>query len=211
MDERYRLVFRGEVLDGQHPAVVKKRLQALMKVSDEHADAMFAGKPVVLRQDADTETSARFQKAFKEAGARLRVMPVGAAEDLPAEAEPGSVADAVESSEEPSLAEPGALLSTGAGEPASQAPDTSHISLAVLGVDLGQPVAQTPVVIPEVGWDLAPPGTALGVESVEAEVVIDVDIVDFEIEPPGVRMDRRTKKLPPNPPDTSHLEVETVD
>ena len=66
MDERFKLIFRGEVLDGQHPAVVKKRLQALMKVSDERADTLFAGKPVVLRKDADTATAARFKRRSRK-------------------------------------------------------------------------------------------------------------------------------------------------
>lgn len=64
-EERYRLVFRGEVLADQHPSVVKKRLKELLKIDDERAAALFSGKAVVLRNDADTRTAARFQTAFK--------------------------------------------------------------------------------------------------------------------------------------------------
>ena len=76
MTERYRLVFRGEVLEGQHKAVVKQRLGAALKVEGERLDAMFTGKAVTIRKDADTDTAAKFQIAFKRAGARLRVLPI---------------------------------------------------------------------------------------------------------------------------------------
>ena len=83
-EERYRLVFRGELLDGQHPAVVKKRLEERLKLQPERLEQLFTGKPVVLKQAADTRTAARFQAAFKGAGARLRVLPTDA--PLPGEA-----------------------------------------------------------------------------------------------------------------------------
>lgn len=77
MEERYRLVFRGEVLEGQHSAVVKKKLAQALGIKDEaKLEQMFAGKAVVIRKDADTKTAAKFQLAFKKSGARLRVLPV---------------------------------------------------------------------------------------------------------------------------------------
>jgi hypothetical protein len=83
-DEKFRLVFRGEVLEGQHAAVVKKRLKAALKIDDEQTQRLFAGKLVVLRKDADAPTAARFQRVFREAGARLRVLPA-ALQDAPEE------------------------------------------------------------------------------------------------------------------------------
>src|SRR6478672_4935430 len=94
MSERYRLVFRGEVLEGQHKAVVKQRLGAALKVEGERLDAMFTGKAVTIRKDADTDTAARFQIAFKRAGARLRVMPVASeSEAEPAPPQPVAAED----------------------------------------------------------------------------------------------------------------------
>lgn len=71
------MVFRGEVLDGQHTAVVKKKLAQALGIKDEaKLEQLFSGKPVVIRKDSDTKTAAKFQVAFKNSGARLRVMPV---------------------------------------------------------------------------------------------------------------------------------------
>ena len=83
MDESYRLVFRGEVLDNQHPAVVKKRLIAALKLTDAQGERLFSGASVVLKQSADTKTAARFQGLFRQAGARLRVLPVAPEDAVP--------------------------------------------------------------------------------------------------------------------------------
>jgi hypothetical protein len=89
MDEAYRLVFRGEILDGQHPAVVRKRLIDALKLSEDQAEKLFSGSTVVLKRLADTKTAARYQGLFKQAGARLRVMPVAADKT---ESQPGTPA-----------------------------------------------------------------------------------------------------------------------
>lgn len=52
MSEQYRLVFSGEVLDGQHAAVVRKRLAAVLKLDDERMDVLFSGKAVVVKKAA---------------------------------------------------------------------------------------------------------------------------------------------------------------
>ena len=84
--EQFRLVFSGEVLDGQHPAVVKKRLGAVLKLDDARMDKLFSGKPVVVKKSADSGNAAKYQRAFQKAGARLRVLPV--AGEAPAPTEP---------------------------------------------------------------------------------------------------------------------------
>ena len=52
MDERFRLVFRGEILEGQHRAVVKRRLTDLLKLSEAQLDKLFSGNPVTIKRDA---------------------------------------------------------------------------------------------------------------------------------------------------------------
>jgi hypothetical protein len=73
MNEKYRLVFRGEVLDGQHRAVVKRRLAESLKLTDEQAEKLFSGAAVVLKKSVDVGMAARYQALFKQAGGRLRV------------------------------------------------------------------------------------------------------------------------------------------
>ncbi len=96
MSDQYRLVFSGEINEGQHAAVVKKRLTALLKLDDARMDVLFSGKAVVVKKSTDKTTAVRYQEAFAKAGARLRVLPVEGdtlAEDQPAAPGPASPAD----------------------------------------------------------------------------------------------------------------------
>ncbi len=235
MSERYRLVFRGEVLEGQHKAVVKQRLGAALKVEGERLDAMFTGKAVTIRKDADTDTAARFQIAFKRAGARLRVMPV--ADDL--EQIPGSVSNPAPAQQAAAkndgtfkLAPPGALMADPA-PPARQpemdlsqftlaaagtvlgvprvvdavAPDVSHFTVAAPGVTLS--VAEPlPVMEPDVPlWDVAEVGADIGTSAAPVEPPFELDDIEFELAPVGTLLADADDAEAPQPPDTSHLSL----
>ncbi len=169
MSERYRLVFRGEVLEGQHKAVVKQRLGAALKVEGERLDAMFTGKAVTIRKDADTDTAARFQIAFKRAGARLRVMPV--ADELeqipesvsnPAPAQQPAAKQSVAKNDGAfKLAPPGALMADPAPPARQPEMDLSQFTLAAAGTVLGVPRV-VDAVAPDVShFTVAAPGVTL--------------------------------------------------
>jgi Tfp pilus assembly protein FimV len=75
MNERYRLIFRGELLDGQHPAVVRRKLGQLLALDEARLDRLFSGQAVVVKAEADAESAERFEQLFRKAGARLSVGP----------------------------------------------------------------------------------------------------------------------------------------
>ena len=198
MSETFRLVFAGEVEDGQHPAVVRKRLAAVLKLDDQRMDVLFSGKPVVVKKAADQQTALRYRSAFQKAGARLRVR---AADDEPSGAEAASAA-ASEAQQPPSETPSQAPT---AAAPADSAPadgslgmlpvgadllraderadtpdadiDTSHLKVqgAVFAVDEPTPTIAGPntdhLSVAEVGETLAQP---------EPEVVAEID-VDFDL------------------------------
>ena len=201
MSERFRLLFRGEILEGQHKAVVKKRLAKLLGIEDARAERLFAGKPVVIKKDVDQVTAARYQAEFKSAGARLRVVG-GTSTAAAASSAPESTGG------DPTVAEPGAMLSDGDGEPPPAPPDTSHLSVAETGSDLLEDVHRAPETVLELDpdWDLAAAGADLGQITADA---VDVDIdVDFTLAPPGADLDEREKSAPPAAPDTTHINLE---
>jgi hypothetical protein len=153
MSEAFRLVFRGEVLAGQHLAVVKQRLGALLKLDGARLEALFSGKAVTVRNSADGATAARIDVAFKRAGARLRVVPIAprhSAQDAPPPATGFEVAA------------PGARLQ----EPVAATPavvDTSHLSIAEVGADMAprKPPVQPGVDLDEIDFEVAPPGARM--------------------------------------------------
>ena len=229
MSERYRLVFRGEVLDGQPRADVKQRLGVALKVEGERLDAMFTGKAVTIRKDADTDTAARFQIAFKRAGARLRVLPLEPeheVEKVPAATE--RVADAgafrlapsgarmaapAPPAPQPSvdlthltLAAPGTVLGVPLVVEADN-PDVSRFTLAAPGTDLGVP---TPPLaeVEAPSWDIAELGADLGPHAPTIDPPLELDAIDFELAPAGTRLMEADDATPPQPPDTSHLRLE---
>jgi hypothetical protein len=221
MDDRYRLVFRGEVLDNQHPAVVKKRLTDALKLTDEQAEKLFAGTSVVVKQEADAKTAARYQGLFKQAGGRLRVVPVGdsAASALSA-AGNGNPRGAPVAS--------GAEASGKAGGQRDEI-DISHLevlpphhapvdfapkqeilapdySLAKLGVNIVEP---RPVETLEltVDFELAELGALIPSLTQQVVMTVNMDELAFEVAEVGADIGEPATESPAVAPDVSHLSL----
>lgn len=159
MAEQYRLIFKGEMADGQHQAVVKRKLSVLLKQPAESMDALFSGDAVVLRRSADAKTAARFQAAFKQAGARLRVQPL---------ADPSSTAASAPANSA-TAAQP---ATPAAAEPAAQPQaDASHgMQLLPVGSQLLEHTERQATVVVNIPIDhltLAEPGARIGVDAGE--------------------------------------------
>lgn len=149
MSDGYKLVFRGEVLEGQHAAVVRKRLAKAAAFAEEHLNVLFSGRLVVVKRQVDAATAAQFQALFADAGARLRVLPADVVAAL--ETETGSRSEALTllpsgspmlrdderhgwqprdiDTSSLSLAEAGASLTAAKPSPPVQPPDVSHLAL----------------------------------------------------------------------------------
>jgi hypothetical protein len=218
MSEQYRLVFAGEVVEGQHPAVVKKRLAAVLKLDDERMDTLFSGKSVVVKKVTDKQNAARYQQVFEKAGARLRVLP-----QAPAVASDSAADDASPSSDEPAAqAAPAAgsldvlpvgtdLLDASERTPFVETDiDTSHLSVqgAVFNVDdVGEDTPTAPNVD---HLTLAELGAMLGTGTPD-KVVVEEITVDFSLAEVGAVLDDLPKPPAPPAPDTSHLSVQDQD
>jgi len=199
MSDDYRLVFSAEVISGQHPAVVKKRLQAVLKLDDERMEALFSGKPVVVKKATDEATAVRYQTAFEKAGARLRVLPLDA--DAAAEKPPESGGL--------NVLPPGAdvLAPHERSTPPTIQVDTSHLSVqgAVFNTDEPEPAPAAPNVD---HLTLAELGAQLGIEDVSADVVVAEIDADFELAEVGEILAQLDREPAPQPPDTTHLSLD---
>ena len=242
MSEQYRLLYSGEVIEGQHAAVVKKRLQTMLKLDDERVNQLFSGNAVVVKKTTDKTTAARYQAAFKKAGAMLRVKalqvageppepvpgPQVQADSAPADLDllpPGTDLLAPEERNEftqaqidtshlsVQMSEQGATFNVDQTAASNQSPNTDHISLAEPGTSLRSEGAESEDLDPDAGmptieFDLAEVGAPLGDDHPPAPAAIDLDAVDFDVAEIGVELDTSEKSLPPQAPDTSHLNLD---
>lgn len=197
----YRLVFRGEVLEGQDRSAVAQRLAALLKLDAPKVKALFSGKPVVLKRDVPKDVAARYQAAFRDAGARLRVSAT-AAEGAERQGAPAA---------RPTLAQ-----RLAAQEAANEPPEASSPAAADAnpGAAPGRPIQ---AMLPEhvtggVAWSVAPAeGDLLDDAERQRAPAVAVDVSHLSAAPAGSGslQDVLPKSPPPPPaPDTSHLELD---
>jgi len=84
MDEKFNLVFSGELARGADPASAKKNLGALFNISGEQVEKLFSGKRITLKKNLDFDTANKYRVAIKKAGC---IAEVSAIEQKPAEQE----------------------------------------------------------------------------------------------------------------------------
>lgn len=211
MTDTYKLMFRGEVLDGQHPAVVRKRLAQQAGFGDDALDKLFSGRPVVLKRVADPATAARLQGLFRQAGARLRVLPADDAAAAPAaatrpasggRAEPATGGRPAESSAGRAfevLPAGSALLRDSERTPVQpRQVDTNALRLAEAGAISTAP--ESPAPAPDVSHlSMADVGSRLGPPERNAEPAADAP--EFDLAEAGADLGpRRSPVTPPIDP-----------
>jgi len=213
MTQQFKLLYRGEIAPDQHQAVVRGKLQALLKISDEQTQVMFSGKPVIVKKAADQPTADRYRGAFAKAGAVLEVIaaPIDGDPAAKSAADPAATA-AVGTAAEPAfaLAAAGAdLLSP--NERPQVAPvevSTDHLSLGFPGQDIGSdaPPEPTPLVPSTDHLELDALGVDLG-DAVEQSMESALLAVDFDLAEVGAPLVERTPAAQSPAPDTSHLSL----
>ncbi|MCB1684122.1 MAG: hypothetical protein R3E82_13995 [Pseudomonadales bacterium] len=219
MDDRFRLVFRGEVLEGQHPAVVRKRIAQALKLSDEKSEALFSGKAVVLKRDADEKTASRYQALFQKAGARLRLLPVEAssveaavrndpsaddAAEVPAESPADDAPSSATASYESSLSVAvDYVVPPAVPAAAIEAPD---FAVAEPGALISEPRPGAAADIPDVNFDLAERGADLGSKK-SVQPVVNLADIHFEVAEVGADLGELRRSVAAVNPDISHLKL----
>lgn len=84
-DERFEVVFRGDVVAGLPVMEVKQRLAQLFNADAERIDKMFFGRPVVVKRNLDRETAEHYQSSLLKAGALVDIRKAAVAEHSIAE------------------------------------------------------------------------------------------------------------------------------
>jgi len=191
-DARFNLVFNGELVAGASPDAVKQNLAKLFKLDPARVEAMFSGKPVVLKKDADQATAMKFRAVLRQAGAQVRMEPVGAVEEVSAAPAPPA---------EPAAQEPAAPVTA----PAQQAAAPATASAAAGDMDMVGTI-RTGGTGFSGEFDVAPPGTDIA-DKVDGPAPMVPDVSGISLAPAGSDMGQLKQKVEEKVPDISHLSI----
>ncbi|WP_353411210.1 hypothetical protein [Pseudoteredinibacter isoporae] len=84
-NERYNLVFRGDIVLGHNIVDVKLRLGKLFKVNEAQLERLFSGRPVVIKKSLLKAEADRYTDALHQAGAQVEVQAINKTSAAPIE------------------------------------------------------------------------------------------------------------------------------
>lgn len=224
-DERFDIVFGGELLAGFAPATVADNLARLFKATPETVARLLDGGTHTLKRNVDAGTAAQYRGAMERAGARALLRPLAPEAATPSAgldlAPPGGELLAAHERRPDTVVEvdtshirlASAFATTAAEErPLPGAPDTSHISIAAVGADLlPERATATPPPAPDTSAiTLAEPGAVLGPRDVAQPIVVP-DISHISLAPPGAPLEELRPERRAATPDISALELAPPD
>ena len=73
-DQLYQIVFDGTLTGEVETAQVKKNLAVMFKMNATQVEALFSGKPIVIKRNIDNATAKKYGAAFIKAGAKCTII-----------------------------------------------------------------------------------------------------------------------------------------
>ena len=74
--ERYHVVFRGEIQEGQVVDEVKQRLMSMFGLKRQRLEQVFAGQPLMVKEHVSYDEALKYKTAFERAGTVCQIEPV---------------------------------------------------------------------------------------------------------------------------------------
>ena len=72
-EQRYKLVFNGQILEGFEAKAVQKSLAKALKLGDTQLKTLFSGRLITVRKGLDPAQAEKFRAVLERAGARVHV------------------------------------------------------------------------------------------------------------------------------------------
>ena len=190
-DPKYDIYFRGEILPGADAAQVKSAIAQIFKADAAKLATLFSGKVNTIKKSVDKATAAKYQQAFKKAGAKAVITL--AKEEL--------------SSEIPAAAPVAAQQETAPLSESSPESSSKHDSTADSAPDSTPAIQQA---IADANWDVLPSGSDLLKPDERRDIPdVDIDTSSIKVVSPFAEIEVDNKPIPPAP-DTSHISVAEV-
>ena len=216
-DPKYDIYFRGEILPGADEAQVRAAIAKIFKADDAKLAQLFSGKVNTIKKSVDKDVAAKYQQAFKKAGAKAVITLA----KEPVEKENPVVERAVVNKDQAEAVQSQTvegnwdILPSGSDlltpDERQQVPDanidTSAIKMVSPFAEVevnDKPIPPAPdtshISIAEVGEDMNPDRPA-------AIPDLELDLSDFSVAEPGVTLVEKKEKVIPPAPDTNHIKL----
>lgn len=219
-EEKYDLVFKGQLVKTVELDVAKRNLSALFKISPEKTEALFSGKPVVLKRNLDADVANKYRVAIKKAGALVDVVlsapPVKNQPERPRGKAVFGARDLDQAEAEETKPVADTIEYTAPEKPAATAnPEAQHrpekqvrrdnaaassLSLAPPGADVLSESERPTVETPDIdvsGYTLKPEGgTLLNPDEYPADLPFAMEITDIDIAPVGADVLTEAERKP---------------
>lgn len=208
-DSKYDIYFRGEILAGADEAQVKSAIAKLFKADEAKLAQLFSGKINTIKKSADKATAAKYQQAFKKAGAKAVItLAKEESSSQEASAKESSQASSQQASNWDVLPSGSDLLKPDERRDVPDANiDTSNIKMVSPFAEVEVEEKEIPpapdvshISVADVGEDMNPDRAAPAPE-------LELDLSELSIAEPGANLsDKKEKKVPPAP-DTAHIKL----
>ena len=190
-DPKYDIYFRGEILPGADAAQVKSAIAQIFKADAAKLATLFSGKVNTIKKSVDKATAAKYQQAFKKAGAKAVIT-------LAKEEQSSDVPTA-----SPVNAQQNTARSSESSLESSSKPDSTVDSTSASTSVIKQAIA-------DANWDVLPSGSDLLKPDERRDIPdVDIDTSSIKVVSPFAEIEVDNKPIPPAP-DTSHISVAEV-
>ena len=219
-DPRYDIYFRGEILAGADEAQAKAAVAKIFKADAAKLAILFSGKVNTIKKSVDKATAAKYQQAFKQAGAKAVITIAKATvakvtQPVSQKAQVSAVEKNIEVESKPSTEGNWDVLPSGSDllKPAERR-DIPNVDIDTSAIKVVSPFAEIEMEDKEV--PPAPDTTHISVAAVgedmnpeRATPVADLalDLSAFTVAEAGATLvDKKEKTVPPAP-DTNHIKL----
>lgn len=212
-EPKYDIYFRGEVLPGANDAEVKAAIAKIFKANDAKLAQLFSGKVNTIKKAVDKATAAKYQQAFKKAGAKVVITAAKVQESSPQELK--TTTSKTQDSAPQATGKSWDVLPTGSdlltSDERRNIPDveidTSAIKMVspfaevVLDERVDPPAPDTNhISVADAGEDMNPNRAAPLPD-------LELDLSEFSVAEAGVPLADKKEKVVPPAPDTNHIKL----
>ena len=220
-DPKYDVYFRGDILAGADDAQVKAAVAKIFKADAAKLALLFSGKLNTIKRSVDKATAAKYQQAFKQAGAKAVITVAKAAQVQTAPEANANVesaktnVDSAKTESKPVSEGSWDVLPSGSDllKP-NERRNTPDAEVDTSAIKILSPFAEIETI--EKVVPPAPDTTHISVASVGEDMNperaapiadLDLDLSAFSVAEAGTRLVDKEEKKVPAAPDTNHIKL----